>query len=247
MYLENVVFDAADPAALGRFWEGLLGTTTLTDIEDAFETRLVVADGPVLDLCFQRVSDPPAPGPRLHLDLAGGMHQTAVVERALDLGATRLDVGQGDVAWVVLADPEGNPFCVREPRPTDDRSGPIAAIPIDSADPARDRRCWTELSGWVAHDGPAPAIRHPSGRGPLIEWWLEPGPKAPPKNRIHLDLRLEAGDDDVTVLSRVHELGGRELHLRWGELPWRVLADPSGNEFCLLPARPNEPARPASA
>lgn len=237
MFLENVVFDAVDPATLGRFWEGLFDTTTLTDTADAFETRLTVADGAVLDLCFQRVSEPAPPRPRLHLDVAGGARQKAVVDRALGLGATPLDVGQRDVTWVVLADPEGHPFCVLEPQPAYERSGPLAAIPVDSSDPIRDRRFWSELSEWVAHDGPLPAMRHRSGRGPLIEWCPEPAAKGPGKNPIHLDLRLEPGDDPDAVVARIEDLGGAELHPDWGDLPWRVFADPSGNEFCLLPAR----------
>lgn len=238
MFLENVVIDALNPRALGRFWEGLLDTTTLTDTPDAFETRLPVADGPVLDLCFQPVPDPATPGPRLHLDIAGGARQTDVVERALVLGARHLDIGQQDVAWVVMADPEGNAFCVLESRPEYSRSGSIAAIPVDSSDPARDLEFWTELSGWVVEDTAMPAaMRHPSGFGPLIELCPEPGAKGPDKNRLHLDLRLEPGDDTDAVASRVLDLGGCQLHPDCGDLPWRILGDPSGNEFCLLPAR----------
>ena len=51
---------------------------------------------------------------------------------------------------------------------------------------------------------------------------------------MHLDIRLEAGDDEDAVVARVVELGGRELDPDWGDLPWRVVTDPSGNE--LLPA-----------
>ena len=149
MYLENVCLDAADPGSLGRFWEALLGGTTLTDERDAFETRLSVPGGATLDVCLQRVAEPVPPDPRLHLDVAGGHRQAEVVQRALDLGARRLDIGQGDVPWVVLADPEGNPFCVMEERPEYATSGPIAALPLDSADPARDAAFWAQLSGWA--------------------------------------------------------------------------------------------------
>lgn len=238
MYLENVALDATDPHTLGRFWEALLGGSTLTDEPEVFETRITVPEGPTIDLCLSRVPEPVAPHPRLHLDLAGGPHQAEVVQRALDLGARHLDIGQGDVPWVVLADPEGNPFCVMEARPEYAVSGPIAALPLDSADPARDAAFWGELSGWgpVSSSMPA-ALRHPSGRGPLLELCSEPGPKGVAKNRLHLDIRLEAADDVDAVLARVVELGGRELHPGWGHLPWRVVADPSGNELCLLPSR----------
>lgn len=67
MYLENVVFDATDPRRLGRSWEDRLGTTTLTDEPYGFETRLAVAEGAYLDLCFQRVPEEPTAPERLHL------------------------------------------------------------------------------------------------------------------------------------------------------------------------------------
>jgi len=239
MYLENLVIDARDPLALGRFYEVMLGGRTLPEEPDLFETRLAVPDGPVLDLSFQRVDEPGAPDPRLHLDVRGGARQQEVVDRALELGARRLDIGQRDVPWVVLADPEGNPFCVMEDRPEYTPPGPIAALPLDSSDPARDAAFWAELSGWQYVSSAMPAaLRHPSGRGVLLELCPEPRPKAADtKNRLHLDIRLEQGDDEDAVVARVVELGGRELDPGWGELPWRVVTDPSGNELCLLPAR----------
>ncbi|HEY9294183.1 MAG TPA: VOC family protein, partial [Microlunatus sp.] len=116
MYLENLVFDAMDPRLLGRFWQSVVGATALTDEPDAFETRLSIGGGPVLDLCFQRVPEQPSEPLRLHLDLFGGPGQADEVDRVLALGAHHLDIGQGDVPWVVLADVEGNPFCVMEDR-----------------------------------------------------------------------------------------------------------------------------------
>ncbi len=72
-------------------------------------------------------------------------------------------------------------------------------------------------------------------RGPLLELCPEPAPKGKAKNRLHLDLRLEPGDDADDVAAGIAERGGRELHRpEWGVLPWRLYADPSGNEFCVL-------------
>ena len=240
MYLENLGLDALDPRTVGRFWQALLGGETLTDEPDLFETRLTVEGGPVLDLCVQRVPEPPGEPVRLHLDVSGGVRRGEVVEQALALGARHLDIGQGDVPWVVLADPEGNPFCVMEERDEYAASGPVAALPLASADPARDAGFWAELSGWVPVSGPssAPAaLRHPSGCGPVLELLPEAAPHGEAKNRLHLDIRLEEGDDPDAVLARVIELAGHEVHHDWGELPWRVVTDPSGNELCLLPAR----------
>ncbi|KGN40955.1 VOC family protein [Knoellia aerolata] len=241
MYLENVVVDAQQPQRLGRFWERLLGCATLVDEPDAFETRLSVPDGPTLDVCFQRVGSSPTPSPRLHLEVQGGdpQSQDAVVQRALALGARHLDIGQRDVPWVVLADPEGNPFCVMEDRPEYAVSGPLSSLPLDSSDVERDVRFWSELSGWVPTDSAMPgALRHPSGRGPLLELCPERRPAvAGEKNRVHLDLRLEAGDDPDEAAARLLDLGGAVLEHDWGDLPWRVYTDPSGNALCILPAR----------
>ena len=242
MYLENLVFDAVDPQRLGRFWEAVLGTERLTDEHEGYETRLAVEGGPELDLCFQRVpgplSDALSEPPRLHVDLVGGARQAEVVERLLGLGARHLDIGQGEVPWVVLADPEGNPCCVMEDRAVYADTGPLAALPLDSSDPARDAEFWSWLTGWTDAPGVAPrSLRHPSSRGPLLELCSERAPKGAGKNRLHLDVRLETGDDPDGVAAGIAERGGRELHMGWGDLPWRHYADPSGNEFCVLPAR----------
>ena len=237
MYLENLVTDAVDPQRLGRFWEAVVGGEQLTDEVAGYETRLAVEGGPVLDLCFQRVPEPTSQPPRLHVDLLGGSRQAEVVERLTGLGARHLDIGQGDVPWVVLGDPEGNPFCVMEHRAEYTGTGPIAALPLDSADPDRDAAFWTWLTGWTDVEATAPrALRHPSRRGPLLELCPESAPKGTAKNRLHLDVRLETGEDPDEVAAGIAERGGKPLEQDWGELPWRSYTDPSGNEFCVLPA-----------
>lgn len=237
MYLENLVIDAVDPGRLGRFWEAALGTERLTDEPEGFETRLAVEDGPVLDLCFQRVPQQPSEPPRLHLDLTGG-DQQQLVERLLALGAHPLDIGQGDVPWVVLADPEGNPCCVMPDRPDHVDTGAVAALPLDCTAPQRDAVFWAWLTGWVEVPGTTlPTLRHPSLRGPVLELCPEPAPKGPAKNRTHLDVRLESGEDPDEVARQVAQHGGRALPPLAPGLPWRLYADPSGNEFCVLPAR----------
>ena len=169
----------------------------------------------------------------------GGARQTQEVDRLLGLGARHLDIGQRDVPWVVLADPEGNPCCVMEDRAVYADTGPLAALPLDSAKPDRDAEFWSWLTGWTDAAGVAPrSLRHPSLLGPLLELCPEPARKGTTKNRLHLDIRLETGDDPDEVAAGIAERGGRNLHPDWGALPWRVHADPSGNELCVLPARP---------
>jgi hypothetical protein len=234
--LENLVYDALDPRALGAFWEAVVGGERLTDEPGIFETRLSVEGGPWLDLCFQQVPEAPTASPRLHVDLLGGDRQDEVVQRLLGLGATHLDIGQGDVPWVVLADPEGNPLCVMEERPAYAGTGPVAALPLSSADPERDGDFWAWLTGWVDGDGCAPrSLRHPSGLGPWLELLPESAPKGTTKNRLHLDVRLEPGEDADDVEAAIAARGGTRVHPGWGDLPWRTYLDPSGNEVCVLP------------
>ena len=185
---------------------------------------------------FPRVEAPERGDLRLHLDLAAGADQVDVVDRLLGLGAQPLDIGQGEVSWVVLADPLGTPFCVLADKLRYRDAGPIAAISIDSPDPGRDAAFWSGLIDWPhAQDGPDTDLQHPSGRGPLLEFYPEPRRKAG-KNRIHLDVRPGPQEDGDTALARALDLGATRLRHEWGELPWTVLADPGGNEFCLLGA-----------
>ena len=161
-----------------------------------------------------------------------------MVERLLALGAGHADIGQGQVPWVVLADPQGNPFCVMEERAAYVDTGPVAALPLDVAEPDRERDFWCWLTGWVPVAGSGlRSLQHSSHRGPLLELCPEVAPKGSGKNRMHLDVRLEPGDDSDAVARGIADRGGRELHLDWGDLPWRFFADPSGNEFCVLPSR----------
>jgi Glyoxalase-like domain len=104
----TVVIDALDPGRLARWWAEVLDFTVLDEVDGM--TTIGGQDGP--RLVFVQVPDGKAHKNRLHLELDPD-DQDAEVERLLDMGARRADVGQPtDVAWVVLADPEGNEFCV---------------------------------------------------------------------------------------------------------------------------------------
>ena len=238
MRLENLVFDAHEPAVLGCFWAAALGAEPGYQADGAYEARLHVLGGPWLDLCFQRVPERASSGPRVHLDLHGGVEQQVVVDRLLALGAVPLDIGQHDVPWVVLGDPEGNAFCVMEERTAYQDTGPIAAVPVDSSDPLRDAAFWEMLTGWVPVQGAVDhTLRHPSGRGPLLEFCPEREKKRV-KNRLHLDVRVEPGEDSADAAERALDLGGSRVAHHWGDdLPWTVMRDPSDNEFCILEAR----------
>ena len=110
---EQTTIDADDPVALGRWWATALGWVVVDEDPEEFEIRPSVDRLP--GLLFARVPEPKTSKNRLHLDLRPD-DRDAEVERLLGLGATRADVGQGDQTWVVLADPEGNEFCVLSSR-----------------------------------------------------------------------------------------------------------------------------------
>ena len=110
---EQVIVDSADPGALGRWWATALEWVVVNDDPEEFEIR--PAPDRLPGLLFGRVPEPKTLKNRLHLDFRPD-DQDAAVARLLDLGATHADVGQGDETWVVLADPEGNEFCVLSSR-----------------------------------------------------------------------------------------------------------------------------------
>lgn len=117
-------------------------------------------------------------------------------------------------------------------------AGELTALRLESADTVRDEAFWQWLTSWKPVAGSeVRGLKHPSGLGPVLALVSEEESKSSEKNRIHLDLRLESADDADAVAAGIAERGGRELHFAWGDLPWRHFADPSGNEFCLLPAR----------
>lgn len=117
--IQSVIIDCHDPSELAAFWEAALGWRRT--YEKADEVILEppehsLQDGVAPDLLFGLSPDGKVGKNRLHLDLRPD-DQGAEVARLLALGATLADVGQDDdeVSWVVMADPEGNEFCVLEP------------------------------------------------------------------------------------------------------------------------------------
>jgi len=110
---EQIVVDARDPVALGRWWNEALRWIIVNDDPAEFEIRPHADRLP--GLIFEPVDEPKQGKNRLHLDLRPD-DQDAEVDRLIALGASRVDIGQGDVSWVVLSDPEGNEFCVLRDR-----------------------------------------------------------------------------------------------------------------------------------
>ena len=107
--LEEIVVDCRDSASLARWWQTALGWQIIDEEDGAVE--LAQAPGQTPSIMFIQVTEPKTGKNRLHLDWVPD-DQQAEVDRLVGLGASRVDLGQGDASWVVLADPEGNEFCV---------------------------------------------------------------------------------------------------------------------------------------
>ena len=111
----ELVVDCRDPEALAAFWAGVLDYRVLSREEGAVEIGPQAGfGGAAPTLVFGPVPDPTPGKVRLHIDLSPtDRDQAEELDRLIRLGATRADVGQtGDEGWHVLADPEGNQFCL---------------------------------------------------------------------------------------------------------------------------------------
>jgi predicted enzyme related to lactoylglutathione lyase len=241
--LVHVVVDAADPSGLASFWAAALGWETTDESAeevDVWPAGYSYPDPAALPLVFVPVAEPKSGKNRVHLDLAttSTAHQAAWVSRLRGLGATHVDVGQGDVPWVVLADPEGNEFCVLEPRDEYRDTGPVAAVVIDCADPAALAPFWVSAAGWpVARaEDDIVGLRSPAGTGPYLELLQVPDRKSV-KDRLHPDVAPYHGDDPAAELARLAHAGATPADVGQGDVAWTVLADPDGNEFCVLTPR----------
>jgi predicted enzyme related to lactoylglutathione lyase len=116
--LHHIVIDAHDLPALARFWAQVLDWKILSEREQ--EVVIGPDETAPVGICFMPVTDQKTVKNRLHLDLAPGPDgRDAEVQRILALGARRVDIGQaGTESWTVLADPEGNEFCILRPKKT---------------------------------------------------------------------------------------------------------------------------------
>jgi catechol 2,3-dioxygenase-like lactoylglutathione lyase family enzyme len=239
----HIVIDAADPSRLAAFWAAVLGWEVVSD--EPGEAVIAPAgfsypDPAVLPLVFVPVAGPKTGKNRVHLDLSttSDEHQAAEVERLLALGATSADIGQGDVPWEVLADLEGNEFCVLDPRPGYLDARPIAAVVIDSHDPAQIALFWAAATGWKEEKSVPGfvSLRAAGGTGPFLELLRTPDTKTV-KNRIHVDVAPLPGGDTQAEAHRLEEAGAVPVDIGQGDVSWVVLADPGCTEFCVLTPR----------
>ena len=225
MNLIALEFDAHDPAGLAAFWAALLGRsprapgTCLPALRDNdFEVRFIQAANPNTGLH------------RMHFDLTSTSDddQKRSVDLALSLGGRHLDVGQrGDEGHIVLADPEGNEFCVIEAGNNfladTARIGAIAGDGLPEVG-----SFWSAALQWplVWDQDEETAIQSPHG-GTKITWG---GP--PVRAKIHRNrLRWVLGTDHLTdEIARLRSLGSALAQV---DSDRAELADPGGNEFIV--------------
>ena len=231
--LDAICFEATDPVGLARFWGEILGREANVDTDGA--QRLRPADEPGFSLRFRSTQRIKTQQNQMHFDLTSSSesNQQATVSRATSLGAGPTDVGQLPTErHVVLADPDGNEFCVIEPgNGFLAGCGFLGAVASDGT--AAVGHFWSEALQWplVWDQDEETAIRSPLG-GAKITWggWRYQSDSA--TRRLHLELTT-VGDLEREV-ARLIELGAHRSTARTE--PGRVmLADPDGNEFCLRP------------
>jgi predicted enzyme related to lactoylglutathione lyase len=241
--LVQIAMNARDDSAVGRFWAEALGWGVSSEepgVTNVEPVGFAYPDPVAVCIDVLAVPEPKTVKNRVHLDLAttSAAHQADLVTRLQDLGATPADVGQGDVSWTVLADPEGNEFCVLAPWPGGRDTGPVAAVTVDCADPRAMARFWDEAMDWTLRQvtGDHAVLRSAKGVGPYLQFLGTPDMKTV-KNRVHLDLRPYPGDDQAVEVARLRALGATDIDLGQGDVPWTCLADPEGNEFDVLTPR----------
>ncbi len=226
---------ATDPEALARFWAGLLQR------ELAHDGRTVLPNESVgFPIRFEPGATPRT-GPNqvhLHLTSTSPSDQQATVDRALELGGHHLDVGQTpDEGHVVLADPEGNEFCVIEAGNAYLAGcGFLGELAGDGSQAVG--YFWSKALDWplVWDQDQETAIQSPRG-GTKFAWG---GPPLSPRtgvNRMYLAVAPPADGDISAEVERLLALGATRLGPEEGDGSLVRLGDPDGNEFHLLAAR----------
>ncbi|MFF3155203.1 VOC family protein [Streptomyces sp. NPDC057910] len=232
-----ICFNASRPSDLARFWSGLLGWDVFDGPNGDIEVLPPHPDDPAaFRIRFLPSQEPKTGRNRAHFDLtsASAEDQRRTVARALDFGGRHIDVGQlPEEGHVVLADPDGNEFCVIEAgnRFLAD-TGFIGALACDGTQEVG--YFWSAALGWplVWDQDQETAIQSPDG-GTKITWG---GPPVAPKmgpNRLRFELALPADADGDAEVDRLIALGATRTNSGADEWSWPMLLDPDGNEFTL--------------
>jgi predicted enzyme related to lactoylglutathione lyase len=232
-----VCFDAHDPLRLSRFWAGVLGWEIADRPDDG--VALLPGDDTGFRIRFLPTHEQKGGQNQMHFDLTSTSleDQQRIVATSLELGARHIDVGQRpEEGHVVLADPEGNEFCVIEPGNSFLADcGFIGALACDGSQEVG--YFWSEALGWplIWDQDQETAIRSPGG-GPKLTWGGPPlMPKTVKRNRLHLDLAPPVDGDQHAEVDRLVSLGATRIDICQDEVGWVAMADPDGNGFRVLP------------
>jgi predicted enzyme related to lactoylglutathione lyase len=249
--LVHLVVDAADPPTLARFWSAALEWPITVEEPDEMVIEPPEHDPAPegqLPLVFVPVAEPKTTKNRIHLDLASSSadHQAALVSRLEGLGARQIDIGQRDVSWVVMADPEGNELCVvshhgsvgKDPASPFAGIRPVAAVVFDCDHPEAIAPFWAAATGWavLGQDDNGVWLRDVTTGGPYLDLHRVAERKTV-KLRVHIDVAPFADDDHTAEVERLRAIGAREIDIGRADARWVVLADPQGNELCVLTPR----------
>jgi len=233
-----ICLDANDPSGLARFWAGVLRWEVAGAGEGA---ALLPGDDTGFGMRFMPAQEPKAGQNQMHFHLTSTSldDQQQTVARALELGGRHIDFGQRpEEGHVVLADPEGNEFCIIEPGNNFLAGcGFFGEVACDGSQEVG--YFWSRALGWplVWDQDQETSIRSPRG-GPKISWGGPPLMPKAGKNRLHFDLTPPAGGDQQAEVDRLISLGATRIDIGQGEVSRVVMADPDGHEFCVLTASP---------
>ncbi len=223
-------FDANDPQRQAYFWAEALRW----DIDDAQPDaiRLVPTDDTGFAIEFRHVPDAKSGQNRQHFDLTTESveDKADTIARLIELGARHIDIGQSpDETHVVLADPEGNEFCVIDPDNNFLADCPrLGAVNCDGTQALG--YFWSRALGWplVWDQDEETAIHDPDGVGPKITWSGPPLMPATASTRIRFDIAPPDGRSRSSVIDQLVALGATVVDGDQG-----VMADPDGNEFLV--------------
>jgi hypothetical protein len=234
--LDAVVLDATAPSELARFWARALRWDIGSADEETVE--LVPTDSTSFRLLIQRHTNEKTSQNRIHFDLTTTSldDQDRTVAELLAMGAAHVDIGQDpNDAHVVLADPEGNEFCIIEPFNRFLSSCPrLGAVNCDGTRALG--HFYSEALGWplVWDQDEETAIQAPAGTGPKITW---SGPPLMPRlgrDRFHLHVAAKPPSTAQVTVDRFLALGAAPLDVASACGGAIVLSDVDGNHFCLV-------------
>jgi hypothetical protein len=237
-HLHALCIDAIDPLRLARFWAGVLGWDMTDNPKDG--VVLLPSDDTGFRIQFLATQEPKVGLNQMHFHLTSTslVDQQHTVARSLELGAGHLDVGQRpEEGHVVLADPEGNEFCVIEPgNKFLADCGFLGEVACEGSQAVG--YFWSEALGWplVWDQDQETAIRSPRG-GPKISWGGPPLTPKTGKYRLHFDLAPPVDGDQQAEVGRLISLRATRADIGQGDASWAVMADPDGHEFCVLTPR----------